>query len=101
MLKNLKNVEWSKKLLIFVEVLIIAVFVLVCISVFKGDMSALVALITGVFSLATLAFGFYYWKAKNENIRKYAKGLTPDQLEKLMKLSNLYGGVCHDEKTDI
>ena len=83
MLKNLKNAEWSKKLLIFVELLIIATFILVCIAVFKGDASALVALITGVFSLASLAFGFYYWKAKNENIRKYAKNLNKEQIEYL------------------
>ena len=80
MLKNLKNAEWSKKLLIFIELLIIATFILVCIAVFKGDASALVALITGVFSLA---FGFYYWKAKNENIRKYAKNLNKEQIEYL------------------
>lgn len=85
MLKNLKNAEWSKKLLIFIELLIIATFILVCIAVFKGDASALVALITGVFSLASLAFGFYYWKAKNENIRKYAKTLNKEQIEYLTR----------------
>lgn len=85
MLKNLKNAEWSKKLLVFIELLIIATFVLVCIAVFKGDASALVALITGVFSLASLAFGFYYWKAKNENIKKYAKSLNKDQIEYLTR----------------
>ena len=86
MLKNLKNAEWSKKLLVFIEVLIIAVFILVMIATIKGDASALVALITGVFSLASLSFGFYYWKAKNENIRKYAKALTTDDIEKVLKL---------------
>ena len=85
MLKNLKNAEWSKKLLVFIELLIIATFVLVCIAVFKDDASALVALITGVFSLASLAFGFYYWKAKNENIKKYAKTLNKEQIEYLTR----------------
>lgn len=85
MLKSLKNAEWSKKLLVFIELLIIATFVLVCIAVFKGDASALVALITGVFSLASLAFGFYYWKAKNENIKKYAKTLNKEQIEYLTR----------------
>ena len=86
MLKNLKNAEWSKKLLVFVEFLIIAVFILTCIAVFKGDASALAVLITGVFSLASLSFGFYYWKAKNENIKKYAKGLNPEDIEEVAKL---------------
>lgn len=86
MLKNLKNAEWSKKLLVFIEVLIIVVFILVMIATLKGDASALVALITGVFSLASLSFGFYYWKAKNENIRKYAKTLTMEDAELIAKL---------------
>lgn len=86
MLKNLKNVEWSKKLLIFIEVLIIATFILVAIATLKGDASALVTLITGVFSLASLAFGFYYWKAKNENIRKYAEKIDKKDINKVVAM---------------
>lgn len=89
MLKNLKNAEYSKKLLVFIEALIIAVFVLVCVSVFMGDSSPLVALITGTFTLASLAFGFYYWKAKNENIRKYAKSLNKDQIDQCVKIASI------------
>ena len=85
MLKNLKNAEWSKKLLVFIEVLIIAVFILVMIATIKGDASALVALITGVFSLASISFGFYYWKAKAENINKYAKAVDKETMEKIAK----------------
>ena len=84
MLKNLKNAEWSKKLLVFIELLIIATFILVMIATIQGDASALVALITGVFSLASLAFGFYYWKAKNENIRKYAKEIDKKDINKIV-----------------
>lgn len=84
MLKNLKNAEWSKKLLVFIELLITATFVLVMVATIKGDASALVALITGVFSLASLAFGFYYWKAKNENIRKYAKEIDKKDINKII-----------------
>lgn len=99
MLKNLKNVEWSKRLLIFIECLIIGVFVLVCVSVFMGDSSPLIALITGVFSLASLSFGFYYWKAKNENIRKYAKTLNQDQIRQCIKIADilLKKGGSHEE----
>lgn len=89
MLKNLKNAEYSKKLLVFIEVLIIAVFVLVCVSVFMGDSSPLTALITGTFTLASLSFGFYYWKAKNENIRKYAKSLNKDQIDQCVKIASI------------
>lgn len=86
MLKNLKNAEFSKKLLVFVEALIIALFVLVTIATFKGLVDALVAMITGVFSLASIAFGFYFWKAKNENIRKYAKNLTAEQADRILRM---------------
>ena len=79
----MKRMEFSKKLLVFIEGLVIALFILTCIAVFKGDASALVALITGVFSLASIAFGFYFWKAKAENIRKYAKKLSPEEIEKV------------------
>lgn len=79
----MKRMEFSKKLLVFIEGLVISLFILTCIAVFKGDASALVALITGVFSLASIAFGFYFWKAKAENIRKYAKKLSPEDIEKV------------------
>ena len=72
MLKNLKNIEFSKRLLLFVQALIIALFILTTVATFKGYVDALVALITGVFSLASIAFGFYFWKAKNESyLRSY------------------------------
>lgn len=86
MLKRLKNAEWSKKLLVFIECLILITFCLVVAAVIMGDASALTAFITGVFSLASLAFGFYYWKAKNENVRKYAK-LSEEDTEKVRKIA--------------
>lgn len=95
MLKNLKNAEFSKKLLVFIEVLVLACFCLVLASVIMGDSSPLVALITGVFSLASLAFGFYFWKAKNENIRKYAKKLAP---EDAVKLAKMYDAIFKSER---
>ena len=86
MLNRLKNAEWSKKLLVFIECLILITFCLVVAAVIMGDASALTAFITGVFSLASLAFGFYYWKAKNENVRKYAK-LSEEDTEKVRKIA--------------
>ena len=49
-------------------VTVIAVFVL-------QDAGPLEFLIGGVFGLASTAFGFYYWKAKNENIAKYGNNV--------------------------
>ena len=87
MISRLRNAEWSKKLLVFIEVLILLTFCLVTASVIMGDASPLTAFITGVFSLASLAFGFYYWKARSENIRKYAKTLNEEQIDQVMKLA--------------
>lgn len=94
MLKRLKNVEFSKKLLVFIEALIIAVYVLVIVATFKGMVDALVAMITGAFSLAGIAFGFYFWKAKNENIRKYAKNIPASDVEKMVKI---YDAIFREE----
>jgi len=89
MFKSLKNIEFSKRLLAFIEVLVLMCFCLVCASVIMGDSSPLIALITGVFSLASIAFGFYFWKAKNENIRKYAKNLNNEQFDQMLKLAKV------------
>lgn len=85
----MKRMEFSKKLLVFIECLIIALFILTTVATFKGLVDALVSLITGVFSLASIAFGFYFWKAKNENIRKYAKSLNKEQMNQLMNLATI------------
>ena len=87
MFKSLKNAEWSKKLLVFIEVLILLTFCVVVAAVLMGDATALTAFITGVFSLASLAFGFYFWKARSENIRKYAKTLNNEQIDQVMRLA--------------
>ena len=65
-------------------------FVLVCTSVFRGLIDGLVAWLSGLFGLASIAFGFYYWKAKNENIRKYANNLDKETYEKLLKMIQEY-----------
>lgn len=90
MLKNLKNTEFSKRLLYFVEFIIIFICALTAVSVFMGMYEPLTTLITGVFALASIAYGFYYWKAKNENIRKYAKGIDKETLDKLEILLDKY-----------
>ena len=82
--------EFSKRLLVFLELFICMTFVLVCIAVFKGLIDGLVAWLSGLFGLASIAFGFYYWKAKNENIRKYANNLDKETYEKLLKLIKDY-----------
>lgn len=86
MFENLKNAEFSKKLLYFVTDMIVLTFVAVVISIFLGMSEPLVVFITGLFSLASIAFGFYYWKAKNENIRKYAEKVDKKDINKVVAM---------------
>lgn len=86
MFENLKKAEFSKKLLYFVTDMIVLTFIAVVISMFLGMSEPLVVFITGLFSLATIAFGFYYWKAKNENIRKYAEKIDKKDINKVVAM---------------
>lgn len=86
MLENLKKAEFSKKLLYFVTDMIVLTFIAVVISIFLGMSEPLVVFITGLFSLASIAFGFYYWKAKNENIRKYAEKIDKKDINKVVAM---------------
>ena len=86
MFENLKKAEFSKKLLYFVTDMIVLAFVAVVISIFLGMSEPLVVFITGLFSLASIAFGFYYWKAKNENIRKYAQHIDKKDINKIVAM---------------
>ena len=85
-----RYVDASKRILRYLIVLICYVSILTAIALFLGHIDALIALITGVFSLASIAVGFYYWKAKNENLNKYAKRLDKDTYDKLQKLIKAY-----------
>ena len=38
-----------------------------------SDSNPLVTLIEKLFELSAIAVGFYYWKAKNENLHKYKR----------------------------
>lgn len=93
----MKRMEFSKKLLVFIECLVIALFILTAVATFKGYVDALVALITGVFSLASIAFGFYFWKAKAENIRKYTRKLSKEDIE---KVASAYAAIFKEVNKD-
>ena len=72
----LKKQETSKKLLIFAVAMVVAITVVTVVAVFKlGDTTPLEFLIGGIFGLASTAFGFYFWKAKNENIAKHGNNV--------------------------
>lgn len=74
-----KKKETSKELLKFTVAMVIIITIVTVIAVFVlGDAGPLEWLIGGIFGLASTAFGFYYWKAKNENCAKYGNHIDED-----------------------
>ena len=74
-----KRTETSKQLLKFSVAMVIFISIVTVIAVFVlHDAGPLEYLIGGTFGLASTAFGFYYWKAKNENIAKYGENVDDD-----------------------
>ena len=70
----MKKWEYSKRLLFMVWILLIMLLpVCIVTSVIISDISPIREYVIGAFSLASLSHGFYYWKAKNENLHKYGR----------------------------
>ena len=67
-----EHLEASKILLIISDLMSIATMIATFVAVFSfRDLSPLIYLIPAVFGLSSVAHGFYYWKAKAENLHKY------------------------------
>lgn len=79
--KPKRQMETSKKLLIFTVAMVIIITIVAVTAVFVlQDSSPLEFLIAGVFGLASTSVGFYYWKAKNENIAKYGDNVQEEEI---------------------
>lgn len=64
----------SKKLLIASDVTMSITVILTFAAVFiLKDISPLAYLIPAVFGMSSVAHGFYFWKAKAENLHKYGQ----------------------------
>ena len=70
----MKKFEASKVILIFIFLLL---FIVIGFTMFMtwtiSNITALIPIIIGTFVLSGSAIGFYYWKAKAENIEKIRK----------------------------
>lgn len=74
MKKQRRKKETSKILLIISDLMAAAVLIGTLVAVFVlGDTSPLAYLIPAAFGLATTSHGFYYWKAKAENMSKFGQ----------------------------
>lgn len=73
-MKHWKRMEMSKRILLVIGWFCACVTLAVIVQSFiYGGTDALTTLVGGVSGVASVAIGFYYWKAKNENIRKYGR----------------------------
>lgn len=71
-----KTMETSKKLLLFADTLLVVVCIAaIVIAYVCRDTSPFAYIIPAVSGLAATSHGFYYWKAKNENMQKYGKNI--------------------------
>ena len=73
-----RKIETSKLILIALASSLGILIPVVVILAFCGVSSPLDITMTGMFTLTTTAVGFYYWKAKCENMHKYHRddGIT-------------------------
>lgn len=78
-----KKTETSKILLIVSDILtgIVAATAIIAVFALK-DTSPLIYLIPAAFGLSATSHGFYYWKAKAENLQKFGRlDLVDDNLQ--------------------
>lgn len=70
-----KKIETSKLLLIVSDVMTAVVLISTIVAVFTlKTTDPLIYLIPAVFGLSATSHGFYYWKAKAENLNKWGQG---------------------------
>lgn len=67
----MKKREFSKRILVMVALATAAIVVAAFVLMWRtGDTSALAYIIPGIFAELSAATGFYFWKAKAENMIK-------------------------------
>ena len=68
----MKRIETSKKILIFCDTLTtLSVFSAFAVALSGNDTSGLSEIAVAVVGLSATAHGFYFWKAKAENLHKF------------------------------
>ena len=69
--KKLHNATTSKIIICSLFIYIILLTPIVTYIAILGNADPLTETVRGVFVLTSIAVGFYYWKAKCENLHKY------------------------------
>ena len=82
MKKTKKHLEFSKRIFYMLTVMIsIICLYSMALMWHTGDTSGLAYLVTGAFGAFSVGVGFYYDKAKKENLKKYECNTTSLNLE--------------------
>lgn len=69
-----KRIETSKKIVLFNDILMVLCITVGFICKFVGlDISDMTEIIVAVIGLSAVGHGFYFWKAKAENLHKYGR----------------------------
>lgn len=68
---NRRRVEMSKVILVILLSYLALLTLFAIHLVFQGIIEPLLRCIEGAFALTTISVGFYYWKARAENLHKY------------------------------
>lgn len=97
--KNKKKTETSKVILIIIAVTCyIVLFIGTVLAWFRGDSSVLRIIATGIMSSLSVAIGFYYWKAKQENILKLKATYKDDFVEVETSGNSYYNDLSSSEQ---
>ena len=91
--ENKPKKEFSKKIFnIVITIFIIVIFYAMALMWKTGTTDGLIYLIHSVGTLASVTIGFYYWKAKMENMIKLSKenNITLDEVKEIESNMNDY-----------
>ena len=85
----MKKIEFSKLILIvayFTGMLFTAIAAYVAIV--GGDAGSFANIVLAIWGLASTAVGFYYWKAKAENLVKIGKTIPKEVVDNIESIKN-------------
>lgn len=91
--------KWSKSEKITLTILSFCIIVFICAIIYaflKEDSNIWTYLIPSVGALGTSAFGFFIWKAKNENLPKILNNPNYDQEQFIQRVQEEYEETYHN-----
>jgi hypothetical protein len=89
-----KPMESSKKIVLYCDSILAICVTCTIIGFFSMlDISEMVKLVQVLAGLSAACHGFYFWKAKNENMKKFGANCTDSIIDNLSNNDNMQGGI--------